>query len=244
MEKSSGIKPCKAADALAAKDDPQIIGLILEKHKIHPSILAIKQSPTKNFNSFSFSEAEVVEFSQVRKQLESLDGRKSTGEDQIPPKLVLLAADELALSLANAINSCTRNYRFPDNEKRDAVCPLDKGEANRTVERNFRPVSILNVFSKIYEKALKNQIVLDFEKTLSLFITAYRKSYDTEHAFIRMVEEWKITLENNYIVGAILMDLSKAFDCIPHDLIKAKLHAHGFAENSLVLVYSYLKERK
>ena len=62
---------------------------------------------------------------------------------------MLLAADELALHLANAVNSCIRNHKFPGNGKRAAVCPLDKGEANRTVERNFRLVSILNLFSKI-----------------------------------------------------------------------------------------------
>ena len=173
-----------------------------------------------------------------------MDGRKSTGEDQIPPKLVLLAADELALPLTNAINSSIRNYKFPNNGKRAAVCPLDKGEANRTVERNFRPVSILNVFSKIYEKILKNQLIPYLDETLSLFIAAYRKSYGTQHVLIRMVEEWRINLDNDYFVGAILMDLSKAFDSIPHDLLIPKLHAYGLDENALVLIYSYLKKRK
>ena len=55
---------------------------------------------------------------------------------------MLLAADELALPLTNAVNSCIRNHKFPDNGKCAAVHPLNKGEANRTVERNSRPVSI------------------------------------------------------------------------------------------------------
>ena len=241
VEKSSGVKPCKIADTLSPDDDRQIIGLILDKYKDHPSISAINQNSTSNFNSFSFHEVEVC---QVRKQIKSLDGRQSTGEDQIPPKLVLLAADELALPLTNAINSSIRNYKFPNNGKRAAVCPLDKGEANRTVERNFRPVSILYVFSKIYEKILKNQLILYLDETLSLFIAAYRKSYGTQHVLIRMVEEWRINLDNDYFVGAILMDLSKAFDSIPHDLLIAKLHAYGLDENALVLIYSYLKKRK
>ena len=159
------------------------------------------------------------------------------------PKLVLLVADELALPLTNAINSSIRSYKFPKNGKRVAVCPLDKGEANRTVERDFRPVSALNVFSKIYEKILKNQLIPYLDETLSLFIPAYRKSYGTQHVLI-MVEEWRIKLDNDYIVGAILMDLSKAFDCIPHDLLIAKLHAYGLDENALVFIYSYMKRRK
>ena len=59
-----------------------------------------------------------------------------------------------------------------------------------------------------------------------------------------MIEEWRVKLDNDNIVGAILMDLSKAFDCIPHDLLIAKLHAYGLDENALVLIYSYLKRQK
>ena len=72
-----------------------------------------------------------MEVCQVRKQLKSLDGKKSTGEDHILPKLVLLAADELALPLTNTINSSIRNCKFATKGQ----CVV--GEANRTVERNF-----------------------------------------------------------------------------------------------------------
>ena len=160
---------------------------------------------------------------------------------KIPPKLVHLAARELSVPLTKAINISTRNSTFPERAKKAAVTPLDKGEPIRTVEKNFRPVSILNAFSKIYEKIVKEQISPFLEKTLSVFIAAYRKAYGTQHVLIRMLEDWKIKLDN---VGAILMDLSKAFDCIPHDLLIAKLHAYGFNENSLVFIYSYLKRRR
>ena len=59
-----------------------------------------------------------------------------------------------------------------------------------------------------------------------------------------MIEKWGVKLNNDNIVGAILMDMSKAFDCIPHDLLIAKLRAYGLDENALVLMYSYLKRRK
>ena len=176
--------------------------------------------------------------------LKSLDGRKSTGEDQIPPKLVFLASNELSAALTTAINCSIRNSRFPDDAKKAAVCPLDKGEPNRTEERNFRPVSVLNTFSKIYEKVLKKQLTLHLDNTLSVFIAAYRRAYSTQHVLIRLIEDWRSNLDNDYLVGAVLMDLSKAFDCIPHDLLIAKLHAYGFDEDALVLTYSYLKRRK
>ena len=87
-----------------------------------------------------------------------MDGKKSTGEDQIPPKSVSLAAAELEIPLTNAINMSIRSCKFPDKAKRVAVCPLDKGESDPTVERNFRPVSVLNAFSKIFEKVMKKQL--------------------------------------------------------------------------------------
>ena len=57
-------------------------------------------------------------------------------------------------------------------------------------------------------------------------------------SLIRLIEDWRSILDNDYLVGAILMDLSKAFDFVPHDLLIAKLHAYGFDEDALVLICS------
>ena len=81
-------------------------------------------------------------------------------------------------------------------------------------------------------------------KFLSKFISAYRKTYSSSHVLLRLIEDWKKALDQQKLVGAVLMDLSKAFDCIPHDLLIAKLHAYGFSIESLVFFYSYLKRRK
>ena len=241
VENTSDKKPSSIANANPIDDDREIVRLILDKYKDHPSILAIVQDPEHTFQSFSFNE---VTASDVRHQLKMLDGGKSTGVDQIPPKLVSLASDDLAVPFTNAINCSIRNFIFPQNARTAAVCPLDKGEPVRAVERNYRPVSILNTFSKIFEKILKEQLSPFLDKTLSIFIAAYRTAYSTQHVLIKLLEEWKSKLDNNFIVGSVVMDLSKAFDCIPHDLIIARLHAYGFDENALALVYSYLKKRK
>ena len=59
-----------------------------------------------------------------------------------------------------------------------------------------------------------------------------------------MLENWKKHLDNRKIVETVYMDLSKAFDCIPHDLLIAKLHAYGFNKKALTFLYSYLKRKK
>ena len=61
---------------------------------------------------------------------------------------------------------------------------------------------------------------------------------------IRLIENWKQLLDNQKFVGAVIMDLSKAFDCIPHDLWIAKMHVYGFSNDSLKFFFSYLKGRK
>ena len=72
-------------------------------------------------------------------------------------------------------------------------------------------------------------------------LSAYRASYSTQHVLL----EWKTNLDNIFAVGAVLMDLSKAFDCIPQDLLIAKLAAYGFEEKkTLLYIYSYLENRK
>ena len=79
----------------------------------------------------------------------------------------------------------------------------------------------------------------------SSFIFAYRKSFSIEHALIRFLEDWRNKLVNNNLAGAVLTDLSKVFDCIPHDLLVAKLDAYSFNRDIVAYIaYSYLKNRK
>ena len=82
------------------------------------------------------------------------------------------------------------------------------------------------------------------ENIFSAFLSAYRETYSTPHVLIRLVEEWKKHLDNNEVAGGVLMDLSKVFDCIPHDLLIAKLSAYGFDKTALKYIYSYLRKRQ
>ena len=63
----------------------------------------------------------------------------------------------------------------------------------------------------------------------SPFISAYRTNYNSQHAIIRLLEEWRKKLDDNFVVGAVLTDLSKAFDCIPHDLLIANVAAYDLS---------------
>ena len=82
------------------------------------------------------------------------------------------------------------------------------------------------------------------EMILSNFISAYKKFYNSNHVLLRLIKNWKKSLDNKNSEGTAVMDLSKAFNCIPHDLLVAKLHAYGLTEDAVTFVYSYLKRRK
>ena len=87
--------------------------------------------------------------------------------------------------------------------------------------KKYRPVSLLNCFSKIYGKFLNKQLLHFMNHSLSDFMSAYRKWYNTNYVLIRLIENWRKALDNNLFTGAALMDLWKTFDCIPHDLLIA-----------------------
>ena len=115
------------------------------------------------------------------------------------------------------------------------MSPLNKKTPDKNSVLNYRPVSILPTFSKIFCKVIKNYLIKSMDNFFSPFLSAYRASYSTQHVLLRLIEEWKTNLDNNFAVGAVLMDLSKAFDCIPHDLLIAKLAAYGFEKKTLYL---------
>ena len=98
--------------------------------------------------------------------------------------------------------------------------------------------------SKIYERFIHNSISSNAETILSNFISTYRKSYILNHVLLRLIEKWKKSLDDKNVVGTVLMDLSKAFVCVAHDLLFTKLHVYGLSEDAVTFVYSYLKHRK
>ena len=82
-----------------------------------------------------------------------------------------------------------------------------------------------------------------FSTLLSNLLSGFRKGYSTQHVLFRVIETWKQSIDSRSVVGTILMDLSKAYDCIPHDLLIAKLEAYGLDRKILSLMLTYLSNR-
>ena len=211
----------------------------MKKYEDHPSINSIreKRSYTETFNFRYASEIEIL------KLLKSLDSKKAIGIDGLPPFIIKLSVEILAKPLTRIINQSISKINFPTSAKCPTILPLFKKD-DRSHKNNYRPVSILSALSKIFGTFLQNQIVAFMDNFLSIYVSAYRKCHSTQHVLVRLIEEWRKGLDDGYLVGSVLMDLSKAFDCIPHDLLIAKLEAYGFERSALKYIYSYLKGRR
>ena len=82
-----------------------------------------------------------------------------------------------------------------------------------------------------------------FENIFSKYQTGFRKGFNPQSCLVAMIEKFKKSLNQGLEYTALLTDLSKTFDCLPHDLIIAKLHAYGFDKESLKLMHNYLTDR-
>ena len=211
----------------------------IKKYQKHPSILKINENQLQNKENFEFK---TITQESLLSEINILNAKKATQIDNIPIKIIKHNADIFSLVLHNIINKSLDFSIFPDKLKLADVTPVHKKE-DRNDKNNYRPVSILPSISKIFEKILYTQIYQHVEKKLSKYQCGFRKNFSAQQCIIFMLEKWKHSLDKRLSCGTLLTDLSKAFDCLLHELLIAKLHAYGFNYSSLKLIYSYLNNR-
>ena len=112
---------------------------------------------------------------------------------------------------------------------------INKGSSESIYVENYRPVSILPAVSKIFERIMQKQMNGYTERFLSPFLCGYRKGCNSQYALLLTIEKWKKSLDNGGHAGGILMDLSKAFDTINHELLIAKLYIYIY-----IYIYIYM----
>ena len=177
------------------------------------------------------------------KEVRNLNPKKATTHKNIPPKILKSNSDVCVEPLTKILNDCIENSSFPDELKCADVTSLPKNGPNNS-RTNFRPISVLPTVSKLFERLMDKQVVSYITPFLSSLLCGFRKGYSAQHALVRLLEKFKISLDEGGKAGAILMDLSKAFDCIRHDLLIAKLHAYGSSREALTLINDYLTNRQ
>ena len=221
-------------------NDP--IDAAIVKFQNHPSINAINQRlqhlSDQNRFAFSFINCDVME-----KEILKLNSSKRVTFCNIPPSHLKDTIDVCTPILHGIwnhelVSKCT----FPADLKLADVSPVYKKD-DAVIVSNYRPVSVLPTVSKIFERLMQTQIVEYIDKYLSDFMCGFRKGINTQTALLSLLENIKVSCDKKGYGAALLMDLSKAFDTINHQLLIAKLHAYGFSKNALRLLNTYLKDR-
>ena len=209
-----------------------------EYHAEHPSILNINNKCTK-MPDYSLSEARS---SEIRKIIKNLNPRKTTGHDMLPAKALIPIRDIIDIPLCHTYNACIKTSSFPSQSKKSRGC-THLQERWPTYTKNHRPISILPTSSKIFEKLLESRLQPFLQQVYHPNLSAFRPGFSCQHVLIHLCERWRECLENHQTVGMLLIDLSKAFDCLPYSLTVAKLRAYGLSFEATTLLADYLSNR-
>ena len=180
---------------------------------------------------------------EVKETLMKIKSHKATGSDLIPPLAVKQSAEVLCYPLCTLINHIFDNGKIPQQRKLGEVTPVYKKDC-RLDKSNYRPITILPSLSKVFETIVHSRISPHFENIYHKYVFAYRKYHGCDTAILTLTEQWKKELDNHKIIGLVSMDLSKAFDTLPHNLIASKLAQYGADQKTLSLISDYLFNRR
>ena len=198
---------------------------IIRKFQNHPSIIKIKEN---HHGHFSFSAVEVED---VDREIDSLDASKAIQQNDIPVKVIKANLDVFSEFIMHNFNEGISTARFLDSLKNAEVKPVFK-KKSRIDKENYRPVSILPVISKIFERLIFKQLIMLFERVFSEYQCGFRNGHSAQHCLLTMTEKCKKCRDSYGACGALLTNLSKVFDCLPHSLLIAKLHAYSRVLNT------------
>ena len=176
--------------------------------------------------------------------IQSLNTKKSIGPYSIPVFLLKILSNHISEPLSYLVNLSFQTGIFPDYLKVANVNPIHKKEASDNPS-NYRPISILSVSSKIFEKLMYTRLYkfLDTYKTLYHLQFGFRENYSTTQALMSLTETIKHSIDSGKFGCGIFLDLHKAFDTINHDILLKKMEHYGIRGNVLHWFESYIKGR-
>lgn len=217
--------------------------------------LAAKLSIDDNFNPFDTSNAKQLDvtFSLspvgeeiVHQQIDALNEKKSTGPDEISARFIKAASKFIISPLSFLINQSIQQSRVPTLMKNARIKALYKNKGNRTSCSNYRPISILPIFSKLLEKIInfQLQIFMSDNEVITPCQFGFQKNKGTSDALLKFSNKAFDALDQGNVIIGIFIDFAKAFDTINHQILLKKLEMlYNFDEKTVSWFHSYLSSR-
>ena len=190
-------------------------------------------------NSIYLSECSTTEIEEIVKSLKN----KSTSDTAIVA--LKYVSTSISSTLRAIINTSLKQGAFPEELKLAKVIPIHKS-GKKTNVSNYRPISLLSIFSKIYEKAMHKRLYEFFSRNDTIYKHQYgfRKQHSCEHALLEAQYTLTKALDNKQISALLLIDFSKAFDMVDHTTLIHKLEHYGIRGHALDWLKSYLEKRQ
>ena len=186
-----------------------------------------------------------VEEEDVLALLRGLDPNKATGVDGVSAKIIRVAASGISGSLTSLFNYSLECGMMPSEWKSAHITPVPKGGDSELV-KNYRPVSVLPVVAKVFERLVHRQLYefLQLNNVLQQCQFGFRQGHSTQDVLVDVVEELRKAVDEDMVAGAVFLDFSKAFDMIDHSLLLRKLERYGVGGIELGWFRGYLEGRR
>ena len=194
------------------------------------------------YNSLFLTPVTLIE---VNDLINILNPSKSVGPNSIPIKLLKIIGYSVSPLLALLANQSFQSGIFPDKLKIAKVISIFK-KGDPELPSNYRPTSLLPIFSKIFEKLMYKRLYrfLEIRKVLYSLQFGFQVNHSIDHALVSLTEAVRNTLDNKRFGCGIFIDLQKAFDTVNHRILLPKLEHYGIRGCALEWFRSYLSHRK
>ena len=196
----------------------------------------------KSADTFAIPDMTAVD---VGKIISSMENKKAMDSFGLNAVLIKLSLPFILDSLTYIYNLSIRKNTFPNIFKIAKVTPIPKSKDTSNLD-NYRPISILSILSKPLEKHMHDHLqrYTETHSLLHPFQSGFRQGHSCETAVIRLCDKWLKAIDNRDLVGAVFLDLRKAFDLVNHNILVKKLSCYFPSHSIISFLSSYLSDRE